>query len=154
MYRLKLTSLKDQVILITVSLFLTSLNSCLAIYFLHSAWPIKGASSGFGEAIAHQCASEGAKLVLISRRQERLDKVKGDILANHPDAKIHLVAMDVRDTDRVSNLPHELPVEFNDVSILINNAGLALGKQSREHMMKKNITKHDLPCSRDKPHSR
>ena len=92
--------------------------------------------------------------MLISRRQERLDKVKGDILANHPDAKIHLVAMDVRDTDRVSNLPHELPEEFNDVSILINNAGLALGTQSREHMMKTNITKHDLPCSRDKPHSR
>lgn len=101
--RSNLTSLRDKVVLIT------------------------GASSGFGEALAHQCAEEGAKLILLARREEKLSKVKADILASHPSAAIHLVVLDVRDLDRIAALPDALPDEFKQVYVLVNNAGLALG---------------------------
>lgn len=48
----------------------------------------------------------------------------------HYKVATHIVEMDVRDTDRVTALPSELPDEFKQVDILINNAGLALGTES------------------------
>jgi NADP-dependent 3-hydroxy acid dehydrogenase YdfG len=40
---------------------------------------------------------------------------------------IHSVTLDMRNLEAVAQLPHQLPAEFQEVDILINNAGLALG---------------------------
>lgn len=104
----KPTNVKDQVVLIT------------------------GASAGIGAACAWRFADEGAKLVLIGRRENRLKELKSELLKEHPQLKVHTVAMSVTDLPAVAALPEQLPAEFREVDILVNNAGLARGVSSVE----------------------
>ncbi|MHB0774626.1 SDR family oxidoreductase [Halomonas sp. WWR20] len=86
---------------------------------------ITGATSGFGRACAHRFAQAGWALVLTGRRQERLDELKRQLGQSTP---VHIARLDVRDADAVKQIVAELPEEFRQVRALINNAGLALGK--------------------------
>lgn len=83
---------------------------------------ITGASSGFGEACARRFAAAGAKLVLMARRIDRLEKLKGSLRV-----PVHAVKLDVRDRRAVEEALAALPRDFTEVDILINNAGLSLG---------------------------
>ena len=85
---------------------------------------ITGASSGFGEAIARHYAVKGDNLVLVARRLERLEALQARLASS---CKIHLVQLDVRDREQVMEKLGNLPAEFAEVDILINNAGLARG---------------------------
>lgn len=83
---------------------------------------VTGASSGFGEAIARRFAKHGAHLILAARRKDRLEKLAKDL--NVP---VHIVELDVRNRDAVEKTFSSLPADFAKVTILVNNAGLALG---------------------------
>ena len=83
---------------------------------------ITGASSGIGKAIAYAFAREGASLVLIARRIDRLENIKKD-LENQYQAKVHNIQIDVRDKNDVQKKLADL----DKIDILVNNAGLALG---------------------------
>jgi 3-hydroxy acid dehydrogenase / malonic semialdehyde reductase len=83
---------------------------------------ITGASSGFGEACARRFAAAGARLVLMARRFDRLEKLKGSLRV-----PVHAANLDVRDRQAVEGFVSTLPAEFSEVDILINNAGLSLG---------------------------
>ena len=85
---------------------------------------ITGASSGFGQAAAKRFASEGYRLVLMARRLERLTDLAFTL---EEDAPCHVVELDVRDSNAVSEAFATLPEPFHQPIILINNAGLALG---------------------------
>ena len=85
---------------------------------------ITGASSGFGQAAAKRFASEGYRLVLMARRLERLTNLASTL---EEDAPCHVVELDVRDSNAVSEAFATLPEPFHQPDILINNAGLALG---------------------------
>ena len=85
---------------------------------------ITGASSGFGQAAAKRFASEGYRLVLMARRLERLTDLASML---EKDAPCHVVELDVRDSNAVSEAFVTLPEPFHQPDILINNAGLALG---------------------------
>eukprot|EP00899_Mesostigma_viride_P004908 jgi/Mesvir1/14418/Mv09801-RA.3 len=87
---------------------------------------VTGASSGIGEATAYALAELGTKLVLVARRQSKLEEVRERIVTDFK-VPVHLVCMDVRERQKVAALPSELPAEFREVDILVNNAGLALG---------------------------
>ncbi|MFP7754776.1 SDR family oxidoreductase [Thermodesulfobacteriota bacterium B35] len=84
---------------------------------------ITGATSGFGRACAQRFAREGWRLIIIGRRQERLEELAAQ-LAPVP---VHAVQLDVRDRDRVREMLHALPEGFREIEVLLNNAGLALG---------------------------
>lgn len=83
---------------------------------------ITGASSGFGAATARRLAREGARLVLAARRLERLEA-----LASELGVPCHVVQLDVRDRDAVNAAVAALPPAFAEPTVLVNNAGLALG---------------------------
>ncbi|MFT3774028.1 MAG: SDR family oxidoreductase [Minicystis sp.] len=83
---------------------------------------ITGASSGFGAAIARRFAEGGARLVLAARRKDRLDD-----LARELGVPAHTMALDVRDRAAVERKIAALPAVFAAVTILVNNAGGALG---------------------------
>ncbi len=83
---------------------------------------ITGASSGFGEAIAKGFASKGFQLILVARRIDRLEKLQQQL-----DCNCHLIQLDVRDQTAIFNAIKNLPTEFSEINILVNNAGLALG---------------------------
>jgi 3-hydroxy acid dehydrogenase/malonic semialdehyde reductase len=85
---------------------------------------VTGASAGFGAAIARRFAADGAKLTIAGRRTERLEALRKEI--GGP-SKVHLLTLDVRDREAVAKAVSELPKEFAEIDLLVNNAGLALG---------------------------
>jgi 3-hydroxy acid dehydrogenase/malonic semialdehyde reductase len=87
---------------------------------------ITGASSGIGLAIANSLASSGLDLIITARREERLSAAANRLALEYGVKTLPLV-MDVRDSDAVAKLLHELPEGFREVDILVNNAGLAVG---------------------------
>lgn len=80
---------------------------------------ITGATSGFGEACARRFAREGWQLVLTGRRAERLNALREELGA----AVQQVLALDVRDRQAV----FEQLAGLEDIDVLLNNAGLALG---------------------------
>jgi len=88
---------------------------------------VTGATSGIGEATAWRFLKDGAKLVLIGRRQERLEALKNAMEEYSPQSEVHIETMSVSDLEAVASLPGRLPEKFANVDVLVNNAGLALG---------------------------
>jgi NADP-dependent 3-hydroxy acid dehydrogenase YdfG len=89
---------------------------------------ITGASSGFGRATAEKCAAAGARLILAARRLDKLEEIQ----KAYPEVPMHLIALDVRDRAAVEGALEALPEGFKDVTVLVNNAGLALGAGSAQ----------------------
>ena len=85
---------------------------------------ITGATSGIGRATAHEFAKHGINLILCGRRQDRLDIVKK---ALERETNVHTLNFDVRDKNAVFEAINSLPEAFNQIDILINNAGNAHG---------------------------
>lgn len=84
---------------------------------------ITGASSGFGAACARKFAADGNRLILLARRQQRLQALADEL--KHCDT--HLISIDITDQQALEMAIQRLPEAFNSPDILINNAGLALG---------------------------
>ncbi len=83
---------------------------------------VTGATSGIGEATALRYAADRCSLVLVGRRQDRLDE-----LAKSVSVPALTLALDVRDREAVENVIGGLPADFAEIDLLVNNAGLALG---------------------------
>ena len=87
---------------------------------------VTGATAGFGEATARRFLAQGHKVIALGRRTERLEALKASLPADQQ-KKILTLAVDVCDSTKVDHLAADLPTEFAKVSVLVNNAGLALG---------------------------
>ena len=87
---------------------------------------VTGATSGFGEATARRFLAHGHQVVAVGRRVERLDALKASLPIDQQ-KKLHTIVVDVCNSAQVDALPASLPVEFSKVTVLVNNAGLALG---------------------------
>ena len=92
---------------------------------------ITGATSGIGKACATKFASAHFNLIITGRRNERLLALKSE-LENDFGIKVLTLCFDVQDRNAVANTFKSLPVEWQNIDVLINNAGLALGKDSFE----------------------
>lgn len=87
---------------------------------------VTGATAGFGEATARRFLAHGHKVIAVGRRAERLDALKAS-LPTEQQQKLLTLVVDVCDSAKVDALASALPPEFANVSVLVNNAGLALG---------------------------
>lgn len=87
---------------------------------------VTGATAGFGEATARRFLANGHKVIAVGRRAERLDALKNSLPAEQQ-KKLCTMVIDVCDTAQVDALASALPKEFSAVTVLVNNAGLALG---------------------------
>ena len=90
---------------------------------------ITGASSGFGKAIAEKFAAGGWNLILTARRKEKLEAVAAD-LEKQFSIKTLCLAFDVQNKEDVFDNLNHLPAEWQAIDLLVNNAGLALGRDS------------------------
>lgn len=89
---------------------------------------ITGATSGFGEACALKFAEAGGyNLILNGRRKERLFQLQKDIEKKFS-VKVLSLPFDVSKREVVMQTIESIPDEWKDISVLINNAGLALGR--------------------------
>ena len=87
---------------------------------------ITGASSGYGAATARQFAERGAKVIASARRLDRVKEI-GDRLPDLFKNNLVAVELDVRDKGAIDQAIAALPTGFEDIDVLVNNAGLALG---------------------------
>jgi 3-hydroxy acid dehydrogenase/malonic semialdehyde reductase len=87
---------------------------------------ITGATAGFGEAIAHEFAAHKYNIIITGRRAERLEKVKGELEKKHG-VKVMALNFDVRKLEDVKKNIASLPAEWQNIDVLVNNAGLASG---------------------------
>ena len=89
---------------------------------------ITGATSGFGEACARIFAQNNWNLIITGRREDRLNQLKEELSSKFNIGVISKV-FDVRNLDEVNTAFQTLDIEVqNSIEILINNAGLAVGR--------------------------
>jgi short-subunit dehydrogenase len=88
---------------------------------------ITGASSGLGEEMARQFAARGNDLALCARRTDRLEALRKEILADHPERRIEVRALDVNDHDQVFEVFRAFASDFGRIDRIVINAGLGKG---------------------------
>ena len=87
---------------------------------------ITGATSGIGRAVADIFAENKYNLIVTGRRSERLQELKAALERQHGIGVLAL-CFDVRNNDEVVRNIESLPVEWRNIDVLVNNAGLAVG---------------------------
>jgi short-subunit dehydrogenase len=85
---------------------------------------ITGASSGLGAEFARQLAPLASSLVLVARRNDRLEELSATLRSLHPELDIRIFQADLADSKQRYALADWLQKEKIDVNFLINNAGL------------------------------
>lgn len=86
---------------------------------------VTGATSGIGMAMAKSLAKEGYDLIITGRRQDRLVKFTDELKAMGVD--VLPLCFDVRHNEQVERYLGDLPKEWSEIKVLVNNAGLAVG---------------------------
>lgn len=117
---------------------------------------LTGASSGIGEALAHELSKRGCKLILSSRREDALKEVKKQCDGDQD--QIMILPLDLAESENLGSATQEAIKLFGHIDILINNGGISqrsLGKQTSEAVDRKimevnyfgtvSLTKHLLP---------
>ena len=85
---------------------------------------ITGASAGFGKALAERLVANGHRVIGCARRLDKLNA-----LADTLGEAFLPVVMDVSDTAAIPQIIADLPADFKQIDVLVNNAGLALGTE-------------------------
>lgn len=92
---------------------------------------ITGATAGIGKASAERFAAAGFDIIITGRREERLIELKSSLEAQYA-IEVYTLNFDVQIRHQVFAAIESLPLRWQDISILLNNAGLALGRDSFE----------------------
>lgn len=108
---------------------------------------ITGATSGFGKAVAEKFAANGWNCIITGRRKDRLESIKAELISNY-NVKVLSLCFDVQNKKEVFDSLESLPTEWQNINVLVNNAGLALGRdtidkgdlQDWETMINTNVT--------------
>lgn len=91
---------------------------------------ITGASAGFGAAMARKFVREGHQVIATGRRKSRLDALAAEL-----GAALLPLEMDVTSRDSIDAALAALPQQWQDIDVLINNAGLALGTEPADRAL-------------------
>jgi NADP-dependent 3-hydroxy acid dehydrogenase YdfG len=92
---------------------------------------ITGATAGIGRACAVKFAAAGFDLIITGRRNERLIELRSELEKQYGIEALTL-CFDVQDRQAVTQTFADLPQRWQKIDVLINNAGLALGRDSFE----------------------
>ena len=92
------------------------LNGCNAL--------ITGASAGIGREFARQLAARAKSLILVARREQRLNELRDELNHKHPNLAVTVRRTDLANLIQVNELLAWLDHESIDIDVLINNAGL------------------------------
>lgn len=85
---------------------------------------ITGATSGIGKATAYRLSESKMRLIICGRRREVLDKIREDLSQLTP---VISLCFDVSDNNQVIKAIESLPEDFQNIDMLVNNAGNAHG---------------------------
>jgi len=87
---------------------------------------ITGATSGIGRATAIKLSQNNFDVIITGRRKELLEDLKQEI-QSQPSGRVYILTFDVRDREIVSQAIDSLPADWQNIEVLVNNAGLAVG---------------------------
>lgn len=90
---------------------------------------ITGATSGFGKAIAEKFAAAKWNCIITGRRKDRLYELQSELSSKYQVNVLPLV-FDVQNREEVFSAINQLPDEWKNIDVLVNNAGLAAGRDS------------------------
>ena len=90
---------------------------------------ITGASSGFGEACAYKFSANNYNLIITGRREEKLNTLKKTLEEKFGNL-VYVLSFDVSDRTAVNKAFSSLPEAWKKIDLLLNNAGLALGRDN------------------------
>src|SRR5947209_14908508 len=85
---------------------------------------ITGASAGIGREFARQLATRARTLVLVARREQRLNELRDELQNRNPQLTVHVRVVDLCDKSQIEELVRWLAQSKIDIDLLINNAGL------------------------------
>lgn len=91
---------------------------------------ITGATSGIGLACARKFAKNGDRVILTGRNEKRLPEIQKELMGEG--AEVLTLVFDVRNREEAKRQLSELPKEWQDIDVLVNNAGLALGLEPEQ----------------------
>jgi 3-hydroxy acid dehydrogenase/malonic semialdehyde reductase len=91
---------------------------------------VTGAGAGIGAATARRYASEGARVIAADYQADRLDDVRKGLEAN-----MRGLVLDLRNSDAVFAAIEDLPDDFKEISILVNNAGVGPGTEPAQEAL-------------------
>jgi 3-oxoacyl-[acyl-carrier protein] reductase len=86
---------------------------------------ITGGGTGIGAAVAHTLAESCSVIVLVGRRQDRLDAMASELTSKHPGITIHGQSVDLTNIDSVNTFIEWAHQELPQVNVVVNNAGAA-----------------------------
>ena len=89
-------------------------------------WLITGSSSGFGRTLAEAALDAGDRVVATARRPQTLD----DLVARAPE-RVLALPLDVTDQGQIDAAVATARSHFGRIDVLVNNAGLRLGRRGR-----------------------
>src|SRR5436309_5361999 len=85
---------------------------------------ITGASAGIGREFARQLASRARTLVLVARREQRLNELRDELRNRNAELNVHVRVVDLCDKSQIEELVRWLEENKIEIDFLINNAGL------------------------------
>ena len=88
---------------------------------------VTGAAGGIGRAVARELSGRGAHLVLLDRDAEGLDTLRDELRRARPDLAVTTYVVDLSDRDATVMTAHAIRDAHPRVTVLVNNAGVALG---------------------------
>lgn len=85
---------------------------------------VTGASAGIGQELARACAGRARVLVLLARRQQRLEELSDELRRRHPALVVEIVVCDLADVSALERAIASVEVRHGDIDVLVNNAGV------------------------------
>ena len=107
---------------------------------------VTGASAGIGLEIARYLAVKGYDLILTARREDRLQKVRRQILDKYPDRKVLVIPADLSRREECLRLFEEscAGAGSENIDFVVNNAGMGVYGRFLETDLEKELTLIDL----------
>lgn len=90
---------------------------------------ITGANSGIGKVTARELATQGAHVIMLCRNEEKAQRARQEIVQVSGNERVDIVLADLASTEQIRQAATRIQEGYSKIDVLINNAGLMLGKQ-------------------------